>query len=227
VNTSSRNRRSAEPERAGSEQAATRKHGQQRPTGSLRPHAQAELVPAMAADQYEAFLADIAERGVLCPLEITREGVVLDGRERIRAATELGIEQLPVRIVEPADEVEHIILAALQRRQLSASQRAALVLELDSYHHLQAEARSRQRANLRHSLEVANSPPRGKSRDHAAAWAGVSARTIQDAATVQAHDPPLFERVKQASWPPMSPRAGCAARSATRRCNRRRRCPRG
>src|SRR5205823_14858185 len=44
--------------------------------------------------------------------------------------------------------------------------------------------------------DVAISPPRGKTRDAAAAWAGVGARTLQDAATVQEHDPDSFERVK-------------------------------
>ena len=39
-------------------------------------------------------------------------------------------------------------------------------------------------------------PPRGKTRDQVAVWAGVSARTVQDAATVQRHDPELFQRVK-------------------------------
>jgi N6-adenosine-specific RNA methylase IME4 len=167
-----------------------------RSPAELRAHPQAELVPAMHADHFASFRTDIASRGILNPLEITGTNVVLDGHERLRAALELGFTQLPVRIVTPRDEVEHIILAALQRRQLSASQRAALALELDSYHQLRVEAASRQRANLRQNTEVATLPARGKTRDLVAGWAGVSPRTVQNAATVQRHDPQLFERVK-------------------------------
>jgi N6-adenosine-specific RNA methylase IME4 len=43
---------------------------------------------------------------------------------------------------------------------------------------------------------VASLPPRGKTREIVASWAGVSPRTLQDVATVQEHDPVLFERVK-------------------------------
>jgi N6-adenosine-specific RNA methylase IME4 len=43
---------------------------------------------------------------------------------------------------------------------------------------------------------VAVLPHRGRSRDQAAQWAGVSARTIQNAATVKSADPALFEQIK-------------------------------
>src|SRR5207302_330585 len=79
---------------------------------------------------------------------------------------------------------------------LSASQQAALLLELEQYQELRAEAQARQRANLKQASEVATLPPRGKTRDLLAAWGGIGARTLQDAATVQAHDPELFEQVK-------------------------------
>src|SRR5207244_2116305 len=95
---------------------------QPRPIASLQPHPQAGLVPRMAPDAYAAFKADIAARGVQVPIEITSAGVILDGHERRRAAQELAIAELDVLVVEPADEFEHIVLCAIQRRQLSASQ---------------------------------------------------------------------------------------------------------
>ena len=51
------------------------------------------------------------------------------------------------------------------------------------------------------TLEVAELPPRGKSRDQATAWADVSPRTIQNAASVRAADPELFEQIKQGRIP--------------------------
>jgi N6-adenosine-specific RNA methylase IME4 len=161
----------------------------------LRPHQHTEL-PPLSALARAALEADISKRGIVEALEITADGVVLNGRERLAAAQQLGLEQVPIRIVNPADETEHVILAALQRRHLSASQRAALALELDRYRELKTEADQRRRQNLRQHTDGAGSPPRGKTRDHVAAWAGVSARTVQDAATVQLHNPDLFQKIK-------------------------------
>ena len=67
----------------------------QKSTNELRLHYQAEIVPEISAEEYAPFLADIAERGILTALEVTTAGVVLDGRARLRAATELGFEHVP------------------------------------------------------------------------------------------------------------------------------------
>jgi ParB-like chromosome segregation protein Spo0J len=139
---------------------------QRRPTESLQPHPKTKLVPAMSADTYAAFKADIETRGLLVPLEVTAAGVVLDGRERLRAAVELRIPELEVLIVAPNDELEHILLCALQRKHLSASQRAALAVELDRYRETAASGKARARANLRNGSDVATLPLRGgKTRD--------------------------------------------------------------
>jgi N6-adenosine-specific RNA methylase IME4 len=172
-----------------------------RAPGELRLHPRAGLVPAMDAKEFAAFRADIEQRGLLVPIEITSAGVVLDGRERLRAARELGLTRVPVRVVAPQDEFDYMLRAAIQRRQLSASQRAALVVELQQYRQLAAQGRERQRANLRQLPEVATLPPRGKTRDIASAWAGVSPRILQDAIGVYAHDPALFEQVKSGEIP--------------------------
>jgi len=150
---------------------------------------------------------DIRRRGLLVPLEITKMNVVLDGHLRLRAATELGLEQVPVRLVAPPDQVEYMLLAALQRRQLTPSQRAALVVELEQYRQRRSGRGKRRLANLRgQPVEVATLPPRGKTRDLAAGLAGVSARTVQDAATVYENDSELFRRIKQGG---AASRAGC------------------
>lgn len=169
---------------------------------SLSIHPQAKQVPGMEAAAFRCFCADIEQRGIQLPLELTAQALVLDGRERLRAALLLRLEQVPTRIVEPEDELEYMLLAALERRQLSASQRAALSVELDQYRQLRASAEERQRANLRQNrVEGATLPPRGKSRDQAAARTAVSGRTIQDALTVQTNDPELFEQVRQGRLP--------------------------
>jgi N6-adenosine-specific RNA methylase IME4/ParB-like chromosome segregation protein Spo0J len=187
-----------------------------RASALLKPHREAARIPLMAEDEYEAFRADIKARGIRVPLEVTSGDVVLDGRQRLRAARELGLARVPVRVVEVADPLEHMLLAALIRRQLNASQRAALVLELKRYRLLRAQARERQLANLRQGAEVATLPPRGKSREQAAQWAGVSERTAQDVITVEENDKELFERVKRGEVS-----AAVAARQVRRRLRER------
>ena len=170
--------------------------GQLLPTASLKPHPQTSRIPKLAAEERAALQRDISRRGVLEPLTITATGVVLDGHARLRIALELGLETVPVRVVAPADELEFMLLAAIQRRQLTPSQRAALAVELNDYRTRRDQARKRQLANLRQNTEVATPPPRGKTRVHLAKLGGVGDRTIQDAITVFENDPELFDKVK-------------------------------
>lgn len=150
----------------------------------------------MSETEYQQLRGDIERRGILTPLESTSAGVVLDGRARLRAAGALGLERVPVRIVSPSDEVEYMVLAAIERRHMSPSQRAALMIAWSAFEKLRAQGEKRQRQNLRQNTEVATLPPRGKVRELLAELANVSARTVQDAITTYEEDPELFERVK-------------------------------
>ena len=182
------------------------------PTAELHDHPQAELIPPMRGGEYAVLVADIGERGIAVPLEVNSRGEVLDGRHRLRAAGELGLESVPVRVVESEDELAYILRAAINHRHLDASQRAALALELDEHTQRREEARARRLANLRRGPDVATLPHRGeRTREIAARSAGVSPRTIQDAETVRLHDPVLFEQVRQGRLP-----AHVAARSVRR-----------
>jgi N6-adenosine-specific RNA methylase IME4/ParB-like chromosome segregation protein Spo0J len=198
-------RRASSPEIARAEHEGAAGSGDRPPqqqTNELRLHQRAEIVPEMSAEEYAPFVADIAERGILSPLEVTAAGVILDGRARLRAARELGFDHVPTRIVEPEDEAEHMLRSALRRRHLSASQKAALALELADYHLVRQQADQRRRANLRQATDVATSPPRGeRSREYAARVSGAGARTVQDAATVREADPALFAAIKAGTLP--------------------------
>jgi N6-adenosine-specific RNA methylase IME4 len=169
-----------------------------RPVAELQPHPQAAEVPPLSESDYHTLREDIDSRGVLVPIEVTKGGVVLDGRARLRAARELGHEKIIVHVVAPEDELEYILRAALHRRHLEASQRAALALKLVPFEELRAQARKRQRANLRRGAEVATLPARvtqGRTRDLVAGLAGTSPRTAQDVITVHEHDPQLYEQI--------------------------------
>ena len=107
---------------------------------------------------------------------------------------------MPVTIVAPATRSSTCCSPPFSVGTFRRSQRSALALELDSYRQLRDEAEQRRLGNLRQNQatdsEVADLPPRGKTREIAAAIAGVSPRTVQDAATVRGHDPELFEQIK-------------------------------
>jgi N6-adenosine-specific RNA methylase IME4 len=168
------------------------------PAASLRPHPDAELVPRLARSEAAALGADISARGILRPLEVNDEGVVLDGFERLQIARSLRLEHLPTRLVKADDERTYILREALFRKHLNPGQRALLGLELVATEQQRTEARARQRANLKQYAEVANLPLRGeKTRDRVAKRVGVSARTVQDAETVRAGDPSLCAQVRQ------------------------------
>jgi N6-adenosine-specific RNA methylase IME4/ParB-like chromosome segregation protein Spo0J len=168
----------------------------QRPIKKLRRHPQAELVPPMGEPAYTAFRDHIATHGIREPLEITSAGVLINGYQRLRAAIELELKQVPVRVIGPAeDPVEYMLSAAIQRRDLTKTQKAILALELDSYQQQRTSAEQRKRANLRNSgVDVAALTHRaGRSREHAAKIAGVSERLIQNAIAVGEKAPDLYE----------------------------------
>ena len=148
-----------------------------RSTSKLRDHPSAGLVPEIRPEDYRSLRADIERRGLQEPLEITAEDVVLNGHLRLRAARELR-----PRLGAGANRRSsgrgrtHAACRPANIATCRPSQRAALVVELDQYREERDEARERRLANLRQNTEVANLPPRGKTRELAARWAGGSPR---------------------------------------------------
>ena len=59
-----------------------------------------QLMPEIAPDQYAALMDDIAERGLLVPIDVDEAGNVLDGHHRLRAwFLELGRDEPPPVLV--------------------------------------------------------------------------------------------------------------------------------
>lgn len=99
---------------------------------------QYQLLPDLAADEYEALKADIARRGVQVPVEIDEAGAILDGHQRVRAWTELHDAGLPLgdypRIIRAGfsedQKFEHALILNLNRRHLTDEQRKELTRRL-------------------------------------------------------------------------------------------------
>lgn len=89
-----------------------------------------QVMPSLSPEDYEQLKADIAERGVLVPVELDEAGNVLDGHHRIKAAQELGLEKWPqiVRIGMSEDEKRtHARKLNMARRHLSREQKRELI----------------------------------------------------------------------------------------------------
>jgi ParB-like chromosome segregation protein Spo0J len=59
-----------------------------------------QVLPSMPPEQFEALKVDIAERGVLVPIDVDKDGHILDGHRRYQACVELRITDFPT-IVRP------------------------------------------------------------------------------------------------------------------------------
>ena len=85
-----------------------------------------QLFPDLADDEYEALKQDIAERGVLVPVEYDDTGAILDGHHRVRACRELGIKDWPTVTRGGMDDdakLEHVLRINNARRHLTAAQK--------------------------------------------------------------------------------------------------------
>jgi hypothetical protein len=89
-------------------------------------------MPDLTPDEYAALKADIAERGVMVPVEYDEDGNILDGCHRVRICDELGIRWWP-RIVRKGLSEEgkraHARTLNLARRHLSGEQRRELIAQ--------------------------------------------------------------------------------------------------
>lgn len=94
---------------------------------------QYQLLPGLTTDEFAALKADIAERGVMVPIEFDENGTVLDGHHRLRACAELGIVEYPTIIrqgMTEGEKREHVLALNLDRRHLTREQRKALEEQL-------------------------------------------------------------------------------------------------
>lgn len=92
----------------------------------LKHHPIADLFPMMSEEAFEALKADIKAHGQHEPI-ITFQETVLDGRNRLRACRELGIEpHLQEWDGHGGTPLDFTISKNLQRRHLTESQRAMI-----------------------------------------------------------------------------------------------------
>lgn len=90
-----------------------------------------QVMPPLSTDEYQELYESIKSEGVLEPIHVDEEGVVIDGHHRSKIASELGVP-CPVITHDDLSESKKRSLAFtlnLKRRHLNREQRRALGLE--------------------------------------------------------------------------------------------------
>ena len=89
-----------------------------------------QVMPPLSADEREALKADIAERGVMVPVEYDDAGNILDGHHRVELCAELGVTQWPRLIRYGMSEPEkrrHARRLNIDRRHLDQATRRKMI----------------------------------------------------------------------------------------------------
>lgn len=168
----------------------------------------ADRLPEPPEKEFSAFVESVRSNGVIVPLLVTTDGLLLDGHRRLRAAREVGLAEVPIRVVD-VDGAEGwqkavALLSNLHRRHLSAAQRADLGSSLLRVERKEAKERKHagQKSGGRgkrklpdvHHPEV--SPKRGDcATDRVAAAVGVNRQTVERVEAVKKADPALASRM--------------------------------
>ena len=132
-------------------------------------------VPEIDSEDFTALLVDIRANGLLEPIAVTPDRLLLDGRSRLLACHEAEVK---IRVVTvKGDPWQYAASKNLCRRHLTTGQKAMFALAWRTEE--EAKAKERQQAPLKRGTKtpvVEPVPPReaGKSRDRAGARAGVS-----------------------------------------------------
>lgn len=92
-------------------------------------HPIANAFPMMNAEQFQGLKDDIDERGQQEAI-VYWQGQLVDGRNRLKACQEIGIEPIECELDDDADATAYVISANLHRRHLTTAQRSMVAAKL-------------------------------------------------------------------------------------------------
>lgn len=102
-------------------------------------HPAADLFPMMSEEDFQALKADIKAHGQRDCLMLWK-GQLIDGRNRLRACSELGIAPDVGEIEDDVDPIEWVLSRNLHRRHLTTAQRAMVADKLATLRHGEKKA---------------------------------------------------------------------------------------
>lgn len=152
-------------------------------------HPAAAVFPMLPEDELQSLADDIGRYGLLSPIAL-HEGLILDGRNRQAACQLAGIEPDYFQW-SGEDPIAYVVSCNLQRRQMTASQRAMSALSMLPL--LEAQARDRQ--GTRGDIAAIVPQSDGRARDHAAALFHVGGHYVSDAKMLSDARPDLAAEV--------------------------------
>ena len=92
---------------------------------TMEIHPAAQIFPALQGEAFAALVQDIRQNGLREPIWLDAQDRVLDGRNRIRACQEAGVEPRFQKYIGQPDSILAFVLSLnLHRRHLNESQRS-------------------------------------------------------------------------------------------------------
>lgn len=173
----------------------------------LTEHPEAHRIPEMTADEWAEFSEGVRiKKMITAPVFALRNGIIFDGRHRLRAAKEHGIKLIPVIFYDITEDeaLERMRQEAVDQRHLTLGQRVMINLEFgELVGRLRAEAKERQTENLRKGNVEVPVPAGLQTRENKsevaeqiAQLSGTSARNVYKAQAVIREAPDLAEKIK-------------------------------
>ena len=171
------------------------------------------LVPEMSAIEWQEFIENVKKFGIRQPITINKDLTILDGRHRVRACKELGIEKITA-IVNEMDEqqaIEYVRDTAIERRSLSVEQRLDIIFKCgDLMKGLAEEAKKRKIEGGEKGREIKRSgltsqdtkPDKPKRTSEAIAdMVGTSASSVNRFKRIRKESPEIYEEVVSGEKP--------------------------
>jgi hypothetical protein len=100
--------------------------------GKYRVHPAASMFPLLEGQDYEDLRNSIEAYGLLKAI-VLLDGVLLDGRNRLKACLELEIEPRVVQYTGKLDPVDYILVSNVDRRHLTEDARSAICTKISAW----------------------------------------------------------------------------------------------
>lgn len=165
-------------------------------SSAITVHPAAELFPMMDDESFAELVNDIRERGQHEPIVFWR-GSLIDGRNRLKACQQLGIEPDTCEVSDDVDPLWWVVSANLHRRHLTQSQKAMIAAKLLPMHEQDAKLRMTAGVKLDPTAEMPEGSTKGESREKVAAMVGVSPRLVSDAKAILKKSPEVAAQVEK------------------------------
>lgn len=177
--------------------------------GPYEVHPFADAFPLIEGEEFDELVRDIKQNGLREPIVITRDKVLIDGRNRYRACIEASVdvvhETLGSRYTEKMI-LDLIVSKNLARRHLNQGQKAFVGLEYERRYAVATKAAEAERkttppdrrssSNTPPDLEESSSRLANESVAKAAKVVGASRTAVAQAKAVQRDAPDLVEEVR-------------------------------